>query len=837
MKEDRRDPPDSDMKQPLAGVVGLFAAGIVLGALRVPSLPLLLLGTIFAAMWVLPATRWTQPALGICLVLAGWSDLGWRMAILSPHDLRRIVASPETLAEIRGSLCVSPEIRIHETAGRRHTNSLAILECETARLGRRDWQPAVGRVMVSAPGLLPGLFRRGARVEIAGVLRPPDGPAAPGAFDHAGYLRWRGIFFELRTTDAADWRLAGGHPPVIGWSERFGDWARTILARGLNPADEEVDALNAMALGWKSGLTDDVKEPFMRSGTMHVFAISGLHIGLLATFTTQLLRLLPMSRGAAGGVVLPVVWFYTAATGWQPSAIRATVMISVVMGGWMLARPADLLNSLAGAALILLAWDPRQLFHAGFQLSFAVVGALGLLLPEFDSLRRRLFALDPFLPRELASAWRRTLEGAGWWVCGSVAVAVSAWIGSLPLAAHHFHLVTPSSLVTNLAVVPLSSLALASSLGSLACGAWAPGVSELFNHGAWFWMRLTLAVSRWAAQVPGGYWYVRQPPMPATVLWYLLLVVGTRRWWRRPALRIALVIATALLAGTAGYVYTDRAREARVVVLPLGGGHAVWVHQDGESLLVDTGDAVAAAWITRPFLQAQGVNRLKSLVLTHGDVRHVGGAPGIAGEFSPSELVVSPLKFRSQAYRRVLEDLGRLVPNRLVRLDDGARVADSIVRHPEATDRVGRADDGSMVLDVGLGGSRVLLVADLGREGLRRLRLRHPELRADIVVAGLADHGEPVSAGFVAALGASLWIVADARRPVTASASAEVKARLRRSSVPVLFTSDTGALDLRWDRGLWRITDAQGRPIQIPPVVQETTPTGITSPGHGDDNE
>src|SRR5437763_1835275 len=118
----------------------------------------------------------------------------------------------------------------------------------------------------------------------------------------------------------------------------------------------------------------------MRSGTMHIFAISGLHIALIAAILVGVLRLFMLPRSACALVVLPLIWAYTGITGWQASAIRSTIMTSVVVAGWLIHRPSNLLNSLAGAALIILIWDPQQLFRAGFQLSFLV--ALSLIVFE-----------------------------------------------------------------------------------------------------------------------------------------------------------------------------------------------------------------------------------------------------------------------------------------------------------------------------------------------------------------------------------------------------------------------------------------------------------------------
>src|SRR5258705_6394528 len=120
------------------------------------------------------------------------------------------------------------------------------------------------------------------------------------------------------------------------WSDRFQFWAKQTLARGLPTEDEDLRLLWAMTLGWQTALTAEVSEPFMRSGTMHIFAISGLHIALIAGVFLALFRALNIPRAICGATVIPIIWFYTMATGWQASAIRSTVMMTVIILGWSL---------------------------------------------------------------------------------------------------------------------------------------------------------------------------------------------------------------------------------------------------------------------------------------------------------------------------------------------------------------------------------------------------------------------------------------------------------------------------------------------------------------------
>src|SRR3989454_6388465 len=129
-----------------------------------------------------------------------------------------------------------------------------------------------------------------------------------------------------------------------------------------------------------------------------------------------LLRAISVPRAVCGLLLIPLIWFYTALTGWPASAIRATVMLTVIVIGWLLKRPSDLVNSLFAAALIILIWQPQQLFQAGFQLSFFVVLCLVLTMPALHSLGARLLAPDPLIPASLRPRWHEALRTPGRWL-------------------------------------------------------------------------------------------------------------------------------------------------------------------------------------------------------------------------------------------------------------------------------------------------------------------------------------------------------------------------------------------------------------------------------------
>lgn len=302
------------MTHPLLRVVCCYGAGVALslwlGLALVPALILtvaVLLGWVF---WhngrpILLPLLWTT---------VGCLNLSVREAVLSPNDARLVAPGHAILASARGRLVTPPRLVSFKHDGEERFRSMAELELQSLQIDG-EWQTASGRVALSAAGEAGPEFHHGRTIEASGVLRVPDGPLAAGLFNYRRYLALKGIHHQLVADTVEDWRLidsTSARPPL---TERFVRWARATLARGLPPEDPATGLIQAMTLGWKTALTDEVEQPFMKSGTMHIFAISGLHVALIAGMLLTVLRLVRMPRGACGLVAIPALCFT-----WRPPA-------------------------------------------------------------------------------------------------------------------------------------------------------------------------------------------------------------------------------------------------------------------------------------------------------------------------------------------------------------------------------------------------------------------------------------------------------------------------------------------------------------------------------------
>ena len=264
------------MKRPMVWVVVPYILGIALADTGwVPFWPAL------AVCAVLPMLAYAAKASRTVTLMPVLFGLGlanqtFHLDRLPVDDLRNQLGDGQQIVTLTGRLATTPEHRVSEINGEEYWRSMVELsvseiETDTGRLS------ASGTVHVSAPFRLTKRYYAGRQVEVSGVIKRPPVAQANGMFSYRDYLARHGIHFQLRTKTPRDWRLLDeARPPAPPLSVRFQRWARDTLVKPLGGEEDVVRLLWAMTLGWRTSLSGEVAEPFMYSGTMHIFAIRGL---------------------------------------------------------------------------------------------------------------------------------------------------------------------------------------------------------------------------------------------------------------------------------------------------------------------------------------------------------------------------------------------------------------------------------------------------------------------------------------------------------------------------------------------------------------------------------
>lgn len=281
------------------------------------------------------------------------------------------------------------------------------------------------------------------------------------------------------------------------------------ISRGIEKNELEVAFIRALTLGATQETEKALAEIFRRTGTYHLFSVSGLHVGMVATIAWYALKISRISQPLSIPIISFLLFFYAAITGFRPPACRAAFMATILLCGIYAKRRTFILNSLATAALCMLAWNSKLLFRPGFQLSFAVVLTIALLSPPLFRLGKKICASDPFLPRSLLTRPQRLCERLGVAAAATIAVSTAAWCGSVPLLLWHFQQVSFSALLINPLVVPLAFLVLSTAIVSLICDLLiGPYLAAVFTHLNLIFASVILSLVHWAANSSIGFFRV-----------------------------------------------------------------------------------------------------------------------------------------------------------------------------------------------------------------------------------------------------------------------------------------------------------------------------------------
>lgn len=373
-----------------------------------------------------------------------------------------------------------------------------------------------------------------ARLRALGVLTSLPAATVAGSFD--AYLADLGVNFRLdRGRVLAELAPANAYRRFCAAAAaRF----EGILSRDTARRPELGAAYRAIVLGRQQELDAEQVQEFRRSGTMHIFSISGMHIAVIALALQTALGVLRVPALLRPGIELGALWLYVDITGTAPSAVRAFAMVALVRVALAARRPLNLLAALTASLAVVLLVAPLQVFGASFQMSYGIVAALILLgLPLDEAWRERG---EPFqlLPRGDWRWWHHAGRAAWTRLRAAVALGLSSALVGTITGLHFFGLFTPGAMLVNLALIPLSGAVLWAGLLSLLAGlaglaAW----SALFNRAALVLLWLSDRVIAAALRLPAMWFEARfvRPWLGEAALTALLalLLAGYALGWHR----------------------------------------------------------------------------------------------------------------------------------------------------------------------------------------------------------------------------------------------------------------------------------------------------------------
>jgi competence protein ComEC len=790
----------SPYQRPLVPLVLAYGTGVLAG----PMLPFKSLLLLFALLLLLGTTGmalWTKrQTFATILILVGFLLFGGLRYFQAVHPQGRFHLSKVSGAqlkeavELEGIIVSSPETVSPGGGWRRESRIRFLTQVQALTVGGVRYRTTGGaRLSIIAPGQE---YRYGHRIRGHFRLRRPRGYWNPGAFDYGVYALTRGFYLEGWGRDRGKIQILDreGGSPIL---RSISDLRERMLAKmGAAFPGEEGGMLRAIVLGDRSGLSPEVREAFLGSGTYHILVISGLHVGFLAGMLFFLSRAVRLSLSVSSMLTVLGVVFYTLLTGGSPPIVRAALMMSLYLLALIVGRDRDLANAVALAAFLLLLWNPLYMFDAGFQLTFIATGAILVALHRCDVSR---------FPRVAR------------WIVASLVASTAATLATGLLLAFHFNRVSLMGIVANLLMVPLGGVLTAVGMAYSILLLFLPKGMHLLEVGVSSLARGMISAAFLFATLPLASirLYTPTPLMILTsygLLGLILLPVVRRRG-------LLLGIATTLLVGQVAWkLFPFERKGMEATFLDVGQGDAIFLElPDRRTMLVDGGGSLDDRFdvgerVVAPYLWYRWVRRVDVVVLSHPQPDHIGGLRAVLENFPVGEVWESGYPSTAPTYRWI-HDFVRKKGIPLRRITRGDRISLGTegmvtVLHPPKSFLIrpkGHAsalvNNNSLVLAIDHQKFRLLLTGDIEKEAEVFLLDAGVMLQADLLK--VPHHGSRGSslASFLRGVKPRWAVVQVGDRNPFGHPHAETLKRYAAQGVEVFRTDQDGAVTFEFRDG------------------------------------
>ena len=333
-------------------------------------------------------------------------------------------------------------------------------------------------------------------IAFQGRIQKVDSPKNPHAFDYKKFLQFKNIHYQVFINKPNNWQKSninqGGliHKSAIKIRHYF----LNILKKHLTTS-RELSVGNALILGYKNDIDEEVRTAYAHTGALHVLAVSGLHVGLVAWFVNILLGLVKSRtlswRITRAIILIGVVWSFALISGGSPSVLRAATMFTFLIIGLSMNRTTNIYNSLAISASILLIWNPYLLMTVSFQLSYLAITSIVFFHPKIF---RGLIIKNGFL----RSIWNL------------ISLSLAAQIGTLPISIYYFHSIPFFAWLSGVIVIPAATIILGSGMLLLLIESLIPSLAVIpgwiLYYPIWLMNEAIFLIQKFPSSVWIGVW-------------------------------------------------------------------------------------------------------------------------------------------------------------------------------------------------------------------------------------------------------------------------------------------------------------------------------------------
>ncbi len=606
----------------------------------------------------------------------------------------------------------------------------------------------------------------GDKIEITGNIFSPRPPTNPGQFDYKKYLcrSEPPIRALISVADPSNVKLLSRNNESLIFRYIFSLRKKFLNTIYSVTGQSKPSILTSLLLGEREDVQPQVMDAFIKSGTIHFLAISGLHVGILVVVANLIFLILSVNTKVSGYIIIVLVIVYAILTGMKPPVLRATIMVVVYYVAIILNRRWNTPCGIAAAAMFILIRNPSELFNAGFQLSFLSITGILLMAHRIEPYLQRTPGLEERLCNSLST---KILHFFEIYCAKTLSVSIAAWLAVAPVSAFYFHIIAPLSIPLNIVIFPLIWLALVSGFIFMTVGSIFLFLAVPFAWIATIADYIIIKIISFSTISHVTFFYTCSLTAAWLVLYYILGMVLINS--ERLKLRRSRVIIIVLLTGSVYFfsnLIDSEKDQLRLTCLDVGHGSAVFIEfPNGKNLLFDCGSFSnydIGKWIVAPFLWKQRIKKIDTVVISHQDTDHCNGLPSIMERFKIGTLLTTKRCSISATGNKLLQSAktngiktGMISAGDEVTGYENTKIAVLNPPNDPAIASLLSVNDASSVLKINCFGYVVLLCADIEEDGINRLVLYYKNnINSDIIIVPhhgrhsnnsniLADHVKP----------------------------------------------------------------------------------------------
>ncbi len=769
-------------QRPMLFVFPLTILGVGLAAVFPVWAPWSLVASFGMVTWLVCAVgaryRFVLPAMMLALpAVAAWryqAQEQW-IALDRLYDLASESSSPVVL---RGSIESTPHwrpdlLKLSDSPQDADLASDELWETlvevyVTAIRDRREWVPSeYGHMQIVIRGRLRDLLP-GDQVECMLDWQRIMPPTNPGQYDLSAKYRRSGIFVRGRTDSATQIKKIGR---ANGW--RFDRW----LSRIVVAADvafhryvpyRQATLASALVLGQREQVEWAMQESLLATGTIHMLAISGMHIEMVAVSVVFLCLIFRVPRHAMLLATMSIVVAYSLLCGGNPPVARAAILVVTLGIGKWIGKTSNSMNLLGLAAVVVLLYRPSNWLEIGTQLSFLAVAILILLSSNATEDANRRDYLDELLVARSHPIWK------GWVYFSTYSyellrISFWVWLLTAPLVLYRFNVLSPIAVILNFLLWIPMLFSLLSGLVLLVVGPISPILSYPIGWFCGVNLWITDRVVQTSEKIPLSHFWLPAPPTWWIILFYIVIFsiisfFGFERFARRSilwfaCLWIAIGIVPSLDRQCGPWLPGNRINPTdrlTVTFIDVGHGTSVLIQTpEGTTWLYDAGRLGNSQ---RSYLGIAGVlwksriSKIDRLFLSHSDSDHFNAIIGLSKRFAIDQFITTQRTLDSES-RSLQSTVGRLrnlgVP--IVLRHESEILEEGTIRcrflHPPMAGVPGNDNANSLCIMIEFAGQRILLPGDLEGEGTKRLIAQPPQRVSVLMVphhGSLAESPSPL---------------------------------------------------------------------------------------------